>query len=82
MNDISSGIPDPRQGTMPVLHSRGGTQFIKPTPALAIGLIPQILDAPGWNYPLAVLAGSIWLVGCFRVYQWLMRRNLYPISSA
>lgn len=53
-------------------------------PALAIGLIPQILEAPGWNYPLSVLGGSVLLVVCFGVYRLFLRRNLeakLPASS-
>lgn len=43
-------------------------------PALAIGLIPQILEAPGWNYALSVLAGSLWLVAVFGVYRVVLRK--------
>lgn len=44
-------------------------------PALAIGLIPQILEKPGWNYPLAVLGGSIVLAFVFLSYRSVLRRN-------
>jgi len=44
-------------------------------PALAIGLIPQILAEPGWNYPLAVLIGSTALSGAFLLYRFLLRRS-------
>ena len=46
-------------------------------PALAIGLIPQILEEPGWHYALSVLVGSLWLAGVFRRYQGgILRRRI------
>ncbi|QDV23391.1 HPP family protein [Aureliella helgolandensis] len=34
-------------------------------PALAVGLIPQVMNAPGWNYPVAVGLGCSVLVAFF-----------------
>ncbi len=47
-------------------------------PALAIGLIPQIIEEPGWNYPLAVLAGSTILALVFISYRLVLRRTHAP----
>ncbi|MDF1824829.1 MAG: HPP family protein [Verrucomicrobiales bacterium] len=44
-------------------------------PALAIGLIPQILEQPGWSYPLSVLTGSLILAAAFLIYRSLLRRD-------
>lgn len=48
-------------------------------PALAIGLIPQILENPGWNYPVAVLIGSSGLAIGFLFYRSLLRRSFAPV---
>ncbi|MDF1812398.1 MAG: hypothetical protein P1V20_09290 [Verrucomicrobiales bacterium] len=45
-------------------------------PALAIGLIPQILDEPGWNYSLSVLIGSTVLAVSFYIYRILLRGGI------
>jgi hypothetical protein len=38
-------------------------------PALAVGLIPQVMHAPGWNYPLAVGLGSSALVAFYFAFE-------------
>ena len=51
-------------------------------PALAVCLIPQIMEEPSWNYPFAVGSGCMILVGVYSVYRSvLLRRLRQPISS-
>lgn len=44
-------------------------------PALAIALIPQVLDHPTWLYPVAVMIGTILITITFFPYRWLLIRR-------
>jgi len=44
-------------------------------PALAIGLLPAVITAPDFTFPLAVLAATLCLTGAFLLYQRVLRIN-------
>jgi hypothetical protein len=47
-------------------------------PALAVGLLPSVMSAPGWQFPLAVGAGALGLTGSFLFY----RRMGIPVPDS
>jgi CBS-domain-containing membrane protein len=38
-------------------------------PAVAVGLLPFVIERPGFSFPLAVSAGTLLLVGMFAIYR-------------
>lgn len=44
-------------------------------PALAVALIPQIIEHPTWLYPVAVAIGTLLVTITFFPYRWLLIRN-------
>lgn len=44
-------------------------------PALAVALIPQVLDHPTWLYPVAIAIGTLLVTSTFFPYRWLLLRS-------
>jgi len=43
---------------------------------MAVGLLPAVMVAPGWRFPVAVLLGTVALTGVFLGCQRVWRRKL------
>ncbi len=50
-------------------------------PALAIGLLPQIMERPGWSFVLSVATGTLTLTATFLFAQAVSRRTRSAVSS-
>lgn len=44
-------------------------------PALAVALIPQVIDHPTWLYPVAITIGTLLVTITFFPYRWLLMRS-------
>ena len=44
-------------------------------PALAVALIPQVIDHPTWLYPVAIATGTLLVTLIFFPYRWLLLRS-------